>query len=135
MHIWVFHYPLNSFLTQCLANFFCFNNAWFDIPFYLCILDLSNQMSTSCRRLSPRQYAIDILHWSKSLIAWTSFWSSFFDSDDTIYTILDMKKVFLSSVCFCLLTTDVAWENIFFFCSCRVISLAYFLEKWRRLPP
>ena len=28
-------------------------------------------------------------------------------------TILDMKKVFLSSVCFCLLPTDVAWDNVF----------------------
>ena len=30
-------------------------------------------------------------------------------------TILDMKKVFLSSVCFSLLPTDVAWDNIFYF--------------------
>ena len=29
-------------------------------------------------------------------------------------TILDMTKVFLSSVCFCLLPTDVAWDNILF---------------------
>ena len=29
-------------------------------------------------------------------------------------TILDMTKVFLSSVCFRLLRTDVAWDNIFF---------------------
>ena len=28
-------------------------------------------------------------------------------------TILDMTKVFLSSVSFCLLPTDVAWNNIF----------------------
>ena len=28
-------------------------------------------------------------------------------------TILDMTKYFLSSVCFCLLLTDVAWDNIF----------------------
>ena len=27
--------------------------------------------------------------------------------------ILDMTKVLLSSVCFCLLTTDVAWDNFF----------------------
>ena len=40
-------------------------------------------------------------------------------------TILDMKKVFLSSVCFRLLPTDVAWDNIFLFCSCLVIALAY----------
>ena len=38
-------------------------------------------------------------------------------------TILDMKKVFLSSVCFCLLLTDFAWDNIFFFCLCWVIAL------------
>ena len=30
-------------------------------------------------------------------------------------TILDMTKVFLSSVCFRLLPADVAWENIFSF--------------------
>ena len=28
-------------------------------------------------------------------------------------TILDMKKVFLYYVCFCLLPKDVAWGNIF----------------------
>ena len=39
-------------------------------------------------------------------------------------TILDMTKVFMSSVCFSLLTTDVAWDNIFLFCSCQVIALA-----------
>ena len=44
-------------------------------------------------------------------------------------TILDMTKVFLSSVCLRLVTTDVAWYNIFFFCSCRVIALAYFLGE------
>ena len=43
-------------------------------------------------------------------------------------TILDMKKN-LSSVCFLLLPTDVAWDNIFSFCSCRLISLAYFFGK------
>ena len=40
-------------------------------------------------------------------------------------TILDMTKTILSSVCFRLLTTDVAWDNIFFFCLCREITLAY----------
>ena len=29
-------------------------------------------------------------------------------------TILDMKNVFLSSVCFLLFPTDVAWGNFFF---------------------
>ena len=28
-------------------------------------------------------------------------------------TILDMTKVFLSSICFRLLPTDVEWENVF----------------------
>ena len=40
-------------------------------------------------------------------------------------TILDMTKVFLSSVCYCLFITDVACDKIFFFCSCGVITLAY----------
>ena len=44
-------------------------------------------------------------------------------------TILDIAKVFLSYVCFILLPTDVAWDNIVFFCSCRVNALAYVLGK------
>ena len=44
-------------------------------------------------------------------------------------TILDMKKGFLSSACFRLLPTDVAWDNIFFFCSCQVIILEYVSGK------
>ena len=28
-------------------------------------------------------------------------------------TILDMTKLFLSSACFCLLPTDVTWDNFF----------------------
>ena len=44
-------------------------------------------------------------------------------------TILDMTKVFLSYVCFRLFPTEVAWENIFFFCLCRVITLAYYFGK------
>ena len=44
-------------------------------------------------------------------------------------TILDMTKVFLSSVYFRLFPTDVAWDNIFFFCLCRVITLAYCFGK------
>ena len=44
-------------------------------------------------------------------------------------TILSMTKVFLYSFCFCLLPTDVAWDNIFFFCSCLVIALAYIFGK------
>ena len=43
-------------------------------------------------------------------------------------TILDMTKVFLSSVCFRLFPIDVACDN-FFFCSCRVITLAYRFGK------
>ena len=44
-------------------------------------------------------------------------------------TILDMRKFLLSSFCFRLLHIDIAWENIFFFCSCRVITLAYCFGK------
>ena len=44
-------------------------------------------------------------------------------------TILDMAKVFLSSVCFCLFPTGVACDNIFFFCSCQVITLEYHFGK------
>ena len=44
-------------------------------------------------------------------------------------TILDMTKVFLSSVCFRLFPADVACDNIFFFCLCRVITLAYCFGK------
>ena len=43
--------------------------------------------------------------------------------------ILDMTKVFLSSDGFLLFPTDVAWDNICFFCSCRVIALAYCFGK------
>ena len=49
-------------------------------------------------------------------------------------TILDTTKLFLSSVCFILLPTDVAWENIVFIFSCQVIALVFILEKWRRSP-
>ena len=44
-------------------------------------------------------------------------------------TILDMTKVFLSSVFFVFFPIDVACDNIFFFCSCRVITLAYRFGK------
>ena len=71
------------------------------------------------------QYAVDLLHWSKSWIALTSLWSVFFDGDVKMDTILDMTKVFLSSVCFCLFPIDVACDNICFFFSCQVITLAY----------
>ena len=43
--------------------------------------------------------------------------------------ILDMTTFFLSSVCFRLFLIDVACDNIFFFCSCRVIALAYSFGK------
>ena len=39
--------------------------------------------------------------------------------------ILDMKKAFLSSVCFSLLPTYVAWDNIFSIFSCCVIALEH----------
>ena len=44
-------------------------------------------------------------------------------------TILDMTKVFLYSVCFRLFPIDIACENIFFYCSCWVITLAYRFDK------
>ena len=43
-------------------------------------------------------------------------------------TILDMKKVFVSSVCFSLLTTDVTGDNYFYF-SFWVIALAFFWKN------
>ena len=43
--------------------------------------------------------------------------------------ILYMTKVFPSSICFLLLPTDVAWDNIFLFFSCLIIALAHFLGK------
>ena len=87
-------------------------NAWFDRPFHLCIMDLSNQISTFCRSIPPRQYALDILHWSKYLIIWTLFLSASFDGDDIMDLILDMKR-FFCLLFFCLLWTDVAWNNTF----------------------
>ena len=48
------------------------------------------------------------------LLEWTHYW---------------IWQKNLSSVCFCLLPTDVSWDSIFFFCSCRVIALAYFFGK------
>ena len=44
-------------------------------------------------------------------------------------TILDMTNKILSFDPFRLLQTDVAWDNIFYFCSCRVIILAYCFGK------
>ena len=44
-------------------------------------------------------------------------------------TILDMTQDFLSYVCFHLFPTDVAWDNIAFFCSRRVIELEYCFGK------
>ena len=41
-------------------------------------------------------------------------------------TILDMTKVFLSSVCFRLFATDVAWDNFFlFFVSGNYIGILF----------
>ena len=45
---------------------------------------------------------------------WTQYW---------------IRQKQLSSVCFRLLPTDVVWENIFLFCLCRVIALAYCFGK------
>ena len=61
------------------------------------------------------RYELDLLHWNNSRIALTSFWSVFFDRVVTMDTILDMTKVFVSSACFRLFPTDVAWDNIFSF--------------------
>ena len=57
------------------------------------------------------------------------FLSDFSDGDYTMDKILDTTIFFLSSVCFRLLPTDVAWDNIFFFCSYQVITLAYSFGK------
>ena len=74
--------------------------------------------------------ALDILHWSKSLIAWTSFYSDFVDGDDTMDTILDMTNVFLSSVCFSLLQTDVAWAIFCLFVHVGYLHWHIVLAKW-----
>ena len=75
-----------------------------------------------------QRYVHDIIHWSKSLIAWTLFWRVFFDGYDTMDTILDMKTFF------CLLFVFVYYQlmlngKMFFFCSCWVILLAYCFGK------
>ena len=44
-------------------------------------------------------------------------------------TILDMTKWFLAYVCFCLLLTDDAWDNIVLLCSGRVIAFVYLFGK------
>ena len=75
------------------------------------------------------RYALDLLRWSKLWIALTSFWSVSFDVYYTMDTILDTTKVFLSSFCFLLFLRDVACEKMFFFCSCRVITLEYYFGK------
>ena len=78
------------------------------------------------------RYAIDLLHYSKSWIALTSLWYVFFYRDFTMDTILDMTKTFLSSVCFRLFRLfpiDAACDNMFFFFSCQVITLAYRFDK------
>ena len=61
-----------------------------------------------------KRYELDLLHWSKPLIAWNLCWYVFFDGDETMGTIFDMKKVVLYSVCFCLLPI-VARKNAFYF--------------------
>ena len=44
------------------------------------------------RYKTKTKQALDILHWSKSLVSW-NFKSDFIDGDDTMEIILDMKKV------------------------------------------
>ena len=67
------YFILNSsnFCLNALLTFFFLNTAWFDKPCHLFIVDLSNQMSTFFRTLFPQKYALDMLHWNKSLFAWT----------------------------------------------------------------
>ena len=81
------------------------------------------------------RYALDLLHWSKSLIVWTSLWSVFFDGDVTMDTILDMTKVFLSSVSFLLFPTDIACDNIFCFVRVGWLHWHIVLARWCRSPP
>ena len=50
--------------------------------------------------LFPWRYALDMLHWSKSLIGWTLFWCVFFDGFYIMDAILDMTKFLLSSIFF-----------------------------------
>ena len=102
-------------------------NAWFNRPFYLCIMDLSNQISTFCRSIPPRQYALDILHWSKYLIIWTLFWSDSFDGDDIMDLILDMKRFF---VFYFFVYYGLTLRGTIFFCfSCWVIALSICFGK------
>ena len=115
-------------MYQFLDIFFCFNNAWFDIPFHLCILDLINLMSTFCRSLFCWRYELDLLHWSKYLIEWTLFWSVFFDGDYTMDTILEMKKISVIFLFFSI-TNRCCMGKYFIFCSCWVITLEYIFGK------
>ena len=68
------------------------------------------------------RYALGMLHWSKSLIAWTFF--------DLIY-LMEMIKwtqywIWQKFSIFCLflfITNRCCMGNIFFFCSCQVITV------------
>ena len=75
------------------------------------------------------RYALNMLHWSKSLIARTSFWAAFFDGDDTMDILLDMTKVFPILCLFLFITDWCCTRQYFFFCSCRVIVLAHVFGK------
>ena len=81
------------------------------------------------------RYALDLLHWSKSWIELTSFWSVFFDEDDTKDTILDMTKVF------CLLFVFVYFQQMLhvkflflLFVLGNYIGISFW-KRWCRSPP
>ena len=61
-------------------------------------------MSTFCRSFFLWRYELDILHWSKSLMARTSFWSDLFDVDDT------MTQYWIWQNIFCLLLVFVYYQ-------------------------
>ena len=72
------YYPLHQCLSHWLANLFGSNNALFDRPFHAYIVGLRNQMSMFVEDFFLKWCALDILHQSKSLLAWTSFDLFFF---------------------------------------------------------
>ena len=116
-------------MYQCLDNFFCLNNAWFDRPFHLCIVELSNQVSMLCRSLFPtkdmqltcyirlnpesRELCLDLILW------WRWHNGHYIGYDKKMYVFY----LFLFITYWCYI-----WQY-FFFCSFRVIALAYCFGK------
>ena len=80
------------------------------------------------------RYELDLLHWSKSWIALTSFWSVLFDGYDTMDTILDMTKDFLSSIFF-VYFQQMLHGTIFVFVCVGELHWHIVLEKWCQSPP